>query len=124
MISVKVKGNFNKTTDFLKRNQKIKIKNLSRLAQEGVEALQALTPVDTGLTQASWGYHIVNTNDEISITWTNSNLTKEGTPIAILLHYGHATRNGGYVMGTEYINEALKPVFDRIADDVWKEVTR
>lgn len=124
LISIKVKGNFDKTTDFLKRNQKIKVPNLEKLAKEGVEALAAMTPVDTGLTQASWGYEISQKDGNISITWTNSNLTKNGIPIVILLHYGHATKDGGYVKGSEFIDEALQPVFKRIADEVWKEVNK
>lgn len=122
MIQIKVSGDFKNTEKFLAGNSKVRINNLESLAKEGVEALAANTPVDTGLTQASWGYDIKQTDSEISITWTNSSVTSSGIPIAILLHYGHATKNGGYVMGNEFINESLKPVFKRIADEVWKEV--
>ena len=123
-VSVKVKGDFKKTTKFLNNCKSIRVKNLERLAQEGVMALAAKTPVDSGIIQASWGYTIKDDKDGISITWTNDRLTDRGVPIVILLHYGHATRNGGYVKGTEFINEALEPIFKKIADEVWEEVTK
>ena len=88
----------------------------------GVAALQANTPVDSGATAASWDYRILATSRGLSIVWTNSN-DAGGTPVAILLQYGHGTGTGGYVVGRDYINPAIKPVFDRIANDVWKVVT-
>lgn len=123
MIKVKVGGSFKKTEAFLQRNKRMKFKSLDKYGKEGVQALAAATPVDTGLTAASWYYEIVQNKDTTSIVWKNSNVVN-GVPIAIILQYGHATRNGGYVQGTEYINSALRPVFEKIADSVWKEVTK
>lgn len=123
MIKVKVGGSFKKTEAFLQRNKKMKLSSLDKYGKEGVKALAAATPVDTGLTAASWYYEIEQDNKTTSIVWKNSNVV-DGTPIAIILQYGHATRNGGYVQGTEYINDALRPIFEKIADSVWKEVTK
>lgn len=123
MIKVKVGGSFKKTEAFLQRNKKMKFSSLDKYGKEGVQALEAATPVDTGRTAASWYYEIEQTDKTTSIVWKNSNVV-DGTPIAIILQYGHATRNGGYVQGTEYINSALRPIFDKIADAVWKEVTK
>ena len=88
----------------------------------GVSALESATPVDSGLTASSWDYEIHQSRNSAKIVWTNSNIN-QGVPIAIILQYGHGTRNGGYVQGRDYINPAIKPVFDRIAEGVWKEVT-
>lgn len=89
----------------------------------GVEALSKATPKNSGKTASSWFYEIQRDNSSWIITWKNSNINN-GVPIAIVLQYGHATRNGGYIEGIDYINPALKPVFERIADSAWKEVTR
>jgi hypothetical protein len=97
-------------------------RSLEQYAQEGVDALSAATPVDSNLTATSWGYEIKRSGRSYSITWTNTNIVN-GTPIAILLQYGHGTGTGGYVRGRDYINPALKPIFDKIADNVWKAVT-
>lgn len=86
-------------------------------------ALSAATPVDSGVTATSWSYEIIQNGSSISIVWNNSNV-QEGINIAIILQYGHGTRNGGYVSGRDYINPALKPIFDKMADAAWKEVTR
>lgn len=123
MISVKVRGDFKKTEQFLERNKKIRFKDLDKYGKQGVQALAAATPSDTGLTAASWYYEIVVTDSTTSIVWKNSNIV-DGVPIAVILEYGHATRNGGYVPPHPYINEALKPIFDKIADSAWKEVTK
>ena len=123
MISVKVRGDFKKTEQFLERNKKIRFKDLDKYGKQGVQALAAATPSDTGLTAASWYYEIVVTESTTSIVWKNSNIV-DGVPIAVILEYGHATRNGGYVPPHPYINEALKPIFDKIADSAWKEVTK
>lgn len=123
MIKVTLKGNYNNTTNFFKSiKEKRYLNTLNRYAQEGVDALVAATPRDTGTTAESWSYEIKITNDTVTIYWTNSN-SPYGVPVAVLIQYGHATRNGGYVQGIDYINPALKPVFDKIADRVWKEVT-
>jgi hypothetical protein len=88
-----------------------------------VEALSAATPVDTGLTASSWTYDIVQTKDSVTINFNNTNI-QNGCPIAVILQYGHGTRNGGWVQGRDYINPAIQPVFDKIANEAWKEVTR
>lgn len=97
-------------------------KVLDECAQRGVAALQAGTPKRTGLTAASWGYEIQVGSGVTTISWTNTNVTRDGDPIAILLQYGHGTGTGGYVAGLDYINPSIRPVFDEIADAVWKAV--
>lgn len=122
-IRVKHRGNFNKTEKFFKKAQKDEFfDRLDRYARMGVSALESATPVDSGLTASSWDYEIHQSRNSAKIVWTNSNIN-QGVPIAIILQYGHGTRNGGYVQGRDYINPAIKPVFDRIAEGVWKEVT-
>lgn len=96
--------------------------NIEAYAQKGVEALAAATPVDTGKTAASWSYEIQSKNDILTITWKNSN-EADGIPIVVLLYYGHGTPQGHYVKGRDFITPAIRPVFDEIADKVWKEVT-
>ncbi len=124
MIRFKSKGDWSKTTKFLQRNRKMGQNwNLDQYGQAGVDALQAATPVDTGLTANSWYYEITNTNEVVRITFNNSNI-QNGVPIAIILQYGHATRNGGWVEGRDYINPAIQPIFDKITETAWREVTR
>lgn len=123
VIKFKHRGNFNNTERFFKRAQKMDFfRNLEKYAQEGVAALSSATPVDSGLTAASWDYEIVKKKGSVSIYWTNSNINA-GVPIAVILQYGHGTNNGGYVQGRDYINPAIRPIFDKIADNAWKEVT-
>lgn len=123
MFSFESSGSLKKTENFLSRMRRDELFNsLERFAQEGVAALANATPFDTGLTSASWDYEIRKTRGSYSIIWTNS-YNVDGRPIAILLQYGHGTGTGGYVQGRDYINPAMKPVFDRIADNVWKAVT-
>lgn len=123
MIKVTHKGSFNNTTKFFKSmKEKQYLHTLHRYGQEGVDALSAATPRDTGTTANSWSYEVRQGRNEVSIYWTNSN-APNGVPVAVLIQYGHATRNGGYVQGIDYINPALKPIFDKIANDIWKEVT-
>lgn len=122
MITVKVKGSFAKTEAFLKKASKMQIcAILNKYGAKGVEALSKNTPVDTGLTAESWSYEIVETGSGYKIYWKNSNIV-DGVPIAIILQYGHGTGTGGYVQGRDYINPALQPVFDELADSAWKEV--
>lgn len=122
VIRVNQKGDFSKTFRFLRKlKQKKFIKKLNEYGRMGVEALSAATPVRSGLTAASWGYILEYNGDNISIIWTNTN-NNHGVYIAVLLQYGHGTRNGGYVVGRDYINPAMQPVFDKIADDAWLEV--
>lgn len=123
MIKIKQSGNFNNTERFFKRAQKMDFyKNLEKYAREGVTALASATPVDSGKTAASWGYEIQKRHGKVSIYWTNSNINN-GVPIAVILQYGHGTNNGGYVQGRDYINPAIRPIFDKIAENAWKEVT-
>lgn len=98
------------------------LENLNRYGQEGVDALTAATPRDTGTTAESWSYEIKRTNNSVTIYWNNSN-APYGVPVAVLIQYGHATRNGGYVQGIDYINPALKPIFEKMAENIWREVT-
>lgn len=123
MITLTTKGDLSKTDKFLDKLLKRDIySKLEVYAQRGVEALAAATPKRSGLTAASWIYEIDRSPNAINITWKNTNVNKSAN-IAILIQYGHGTRNGGYVRGIDYINPALKPVFDEIAESVWKEVT-
>ena len=123
MIVIKQSGSFKNTERFLSRESKLNVRNvLERYGKQGVAALASATPVDSGLTANSWGYEVHVSKNSYSIVWTNSNIVN-GVPIAILLQYGHATKNGGYVQGRDYINPAIRPIFDRIAEELWKEVT-
>ena len=124
MISFRHKGNLSKTTNFLERVRKtVKGIDLDKYGQLGVSALASATPVDTGLTANSWYYDIVSSNETTTINFNNSNI-QNGVPIAIILQYGHGTRNGGWVAGKYYINPAIQPIFDKIAEDAWREVTK
>ena len=124
MITFRQKGDFSKLTRFLERaKETIRLGNLDKYGREGVAALASATPIDSGKTASSWYYKIENKNGYASINFCNSNINK-GVPIAIILQYGHGTRNGGYVQGRDYINPAIRPVFDKIADDAWREVTK
>ena len=123
VITFHHKGNFQKTDTFLKKaKQGDYFRSLEKFAQEGVNALASATPIDSGKTAASWDYTISRSKGSVSITWTNSNIN-DGVNIAVIIQYGHGTRNGGYVQGRDYINPAIRPVFDKIAENVWKEVT-
>ena len=125
MIGVSSKGNFDKTNTFLNKLQSKEIYSvLDRYGDLGVQALSLNTPKDTGLTSESWSYRINRDKGSTSIEWYNSNATRQGTPIVILLQYGHGTGNGGYVMGQDFINPAIRPIFESIAEAVWKEVVR
>lgn len=124
MIKIKHRGSFNHIKAFFDRAKKLKIEEvLSKYGREGVDALSAATPIDTGITASSWSFKIEVTRRGYSISWHNSNVVNE-VPIAIILQYGHATRNGGYVQGRDYINPSLRPIFDKISDAVWREVTK
>ena len=124
MISFRQKGDFSKLTRFLERAKNlVHLSDLDRYGREGVAALASATPVDTGKTAASWYYDIKINKESASITFNNSNI-QNGVPIAIILQYGHGTRNGGWVEGRDYINPVIKPIFDKIAEEAWKEVTK
>ena len=124
MIRFRHVGDFEKTTKFLKKASTSNITEiLHRYGQEGVVALATATPVDSGKTASSWSYEIVPTDGGVSIRWNNTNVNN-GVNIAVILQYGHGTGTGGYVQGRDYINPALRPIFDKIADGAWKEVTK
>ena len=122
IIVFKQKGNFKKTRKFLKRCSNLQLDDLlDKYGKEGVEALARATPKDTGKTAAGWSYAVHKSDGRITITWSNSNIV-DGVPIAVILQYGHGTRNGGYVEGVDYINPAMRPIFERIAQRAWGEV--
>lgn len=124
MITFRHKGDFSKLTKFLEKAKNVvRIGDLDKYGREGVAALAAATPVDSGLTASSWSYEIVHKDGSVSITFNNSNI-QNGVPIAVILQYGHGTRNGGWVQGRNYINPAIQPVFDKIANNAWREVTK
>ena len=124
MISFEQKGDFSNTEKFLKRMQKRDMyKNLNIYGQRGCDALRKATPKDTGLTADSWRYEIKISKNDVRIIWSNLNI-QNGIPIAVILQYGHATGTGGYVQGIDYINPAIKPIFDDISEKVWKEMKR
>lgn len=124
MISFRQKGDFSKLTNFLERAKEVvKLGELDRYGREGVEALSSATPKDSGLTAESWYYEIVRGKGSVKISFHNSNIN-DGVPIAIILQYGHGTNNGGWVEGRDYINPAIQPIFDKIAEDAWREVTK
>lgn len=124
MIKFTHRGDFDKMERFLRGYGKLNFKRLlESYGQEGVRALAAATPIDTGLTASSWSYQITISSSSFSISWTNSNV-QDGVPIAIILQYGHGTGTGGYVQGRDYINPAIQPIFDKIADEIWEEVGR
>lgn len=125
MITIHQRGNFEHLNGFLEQCLNIfKMGDLDKYGEEGVRELEAATPRDTGLTASSWSYEIVRDDKGVAIVFNNSNLTKMGVPVAILLQMGHATGGGGYVQGIDYINPALRPVFQHMADEAWREVTK
>ena len=124
MISFRHKGDFSKLTRYLQRTGKGSyLAYLDKYGREGVKALQSATPVDTGLTANSWYYKIEESKGSVSIVFLNSNI-QNGVPIAVILQYGHGTRNGGWVEGRDYINPTIQPIFDKIANEAWREVTK
>lgn len=124
MITFRHKGDFSKTTKFLENiKHGLNLSIFDKYGREGVDALASATPVDTGLTANSWYYKVENKKGSVSINFCNSNI-QNGVPIAIILQYGHGTRNGGWVDGMDYINPAIQPIFNRIANDAWEEVIR
>ena len=124
MISFRQKGDFSKLTRFLERaKEAVKIGDLDKYGRQGVAALASATPIDSGETASSWYYEIENNKESATITFYNSNV-QNGVPIAIILQYGHGTRNGGWVEGRDYINPAIQPIFDQIVDDAWREVNK
>lgn len=123
MLSVTVSGHFDRTEGFLARLLRTDIRSkLEVIGKQGVSALTALTPKDSGTTASAWGYVVEGRNGVWSLSWTNSNINK-GVPIAIILEHGHATGTGGWVRGRSYIPRALRPIIDKLADEAWKVVT-
>ena len=124
MITFRQKGDFSKLTRYLERvKEVIRRGDLDKYGRAGVAALVSATPIDTGLTASSWYYKIEHSNGSAVISFHNSNI-QNGVPIAIILQYGHGTGTGGWVEGRDYINPAIRPIFDAIANDAWREVTR
>lgn len=124
MISIKQKGNFKKLSSFLEKGKEVfNIGILDKYGREGVAALTAATPKKTGKTSQSWSYEISRKNGSVALEFKNSNRVN-GVPIAIILQYGHATGNGGYVQGIDYINPALRPIFNKLAEEAWREVRK
>ena len=124
MITFKSKGDFSKATRWFERVKvNAKPNDLNKYGKAGVEALASATPVDSGKTAESWSYEIRNQNGKTTISFINTNIV-DYVPIAIILQYGHATGTGGWVEGIDYINPAIRPIFEKIADDAWKEVTK
>lgn len=123
MITFRQKGDFSKLNHYFEKlKEGIKIGDLDKYGRAGVEALSNATPKDTGQTVSSWYYEIKRSNGSVSIQFKNSNV-HEGVPIAVILQYGHGTGTGGWVEGRDYINPAIQPIFDAIANNAWKEVT-
>lgn len=125
MISVKQKGTFNNVIAFLEKYKSLDYESLLMpYAKKGIEALKRATPVKTGKTANSWSYEIEKTMDGVTISWKNSNTTNEGIPIVLLIVYGHATNRGYYIKGNDFISPTIKPIFEDIAVNAWKEVNR
>lgn len=124
MITIRQKGNFKKVTGYLERiKEGINLGILNKYGQRGVDALMTATPKDSGVTAKSWYYKIEHDKGIAKIGFYNSNIN-EGVPIAIILQYGHGTRNGGYVVGRDYINPAVQPIFDDIVREAWEGIRR
>lgn len=123
-IKLRARGDFSKTDRFFAKLRKETPDSiLYRYGEKGVAALRSATPVDTGLTASSWYYEIIREQNRVKLQFRNSNVQNGWVPVAIILQYGHATRNGGWVEGRDYINPAIQPIFDQMAKDAWKEVT-
>ena len=123
-ISFKTKGDFKKTEKFLKKSLgKDYISIMKQYGELGVAQLRAASPVDTGLMASSWRYEITQKGSSISLEFHNDDV-EHGRNVAILVQYGHALKNGYYVQGRDFINPALQPIFDDLAEKAWKEVTR
>lgn len=123
-ITFTSKGDWSKTTDWLKRdNKQVIMDALNKCGEAGVEALKQNTPVDTGRLASSWYYTVEATDKKATITWSNSDI-ENGLNVALLVEYGHGTKSGYYIEGRDFIRPAIRPIFDQLADTVWKEVTK
>lgn len=124
MFSISERGDLKNTMKFLtKALTNEPYENLKKYGERGVKALREATPKDSGITADSWSYEIIREKGSVSIRWNNSNINN-GVPIAVILQYGHATRNGGWVEGRDYINPAVRPIFDEMAKEIWREATK
>ena len=124
MISFRQKGDFSKLNRYLEKvKASARLSILDKYGREGVAALASATPIDSGETANSWFYEISHDNGSATITFCNSNIN-QGVPIAIILQYGHGTGTGGWVEGRDYINPAIQPIFDKIVEEAWREVTK
>lgn len=122
-ISWTSSGDFKRTQAFLDRMTRLDLKTrLSRYGDQGLSALRAATPVDSGLAANSWSYEVETNSNGFSLTWKNFDV-ENGFPVAIMINHGYSTGTGGFVAGRNYINPAIQPVFDRIVNEIWKEVT-
>lgn len=123
-VTISNKGDFAKTFNFLNSSKNINIDSiLDKYGKQGVSLLASSTPIDSGLTAQSWSYVIEKSKGKTSIIWKNTNVVN-GVNIAVILQYGHGTKNGGYVQGRDYINPVIQPIFDRMTEEIWKEVTK
>jgi hypothetical protein len=123
MVSFEHSGSFKHMESFLKSMLKLEIKHiLEQYGQKGIAALASAIPTDSGKAAASWGYEVKQAKSGCAIFWTNSD-NENGFPVAVMIQYGYGTGTGGYVQGRDYINPAIQPIFDKIAEQVWKEVT-
>lgn len=124
MISIRSKGSFSRSKRLLKKMSQAEIeKALAAYGERGVALLSSATPIRSGLTANSWSYEIENSGGSARIVWTNSNIVGEKYNLAVLIQYGHGTGTGGYVTGIDYINPTLRPLFEEMANSIWKEVT-
>lgn len=124
VVTVKIKSDLPKLKRLLDKMNNSNVQRIfDKYGQIGVEELSAATPVDSGVTASCWSYEVHHDSNSVSLQFFNSNENK-GVPIAVILQYGHGTGTGGWVQGRDYINPALRPVFDRLAEEVWREVSR
>lgn len=123
MIRLNVKGSTKRTEALLRRNTKLHVTGLDTLGVQGVNALAEATPMNTGITAASWDYKLIEESGKTRLVFVNNNVVNGWYNVALMLQYGHATRNGGYVQGRDYINPAIQPIFDSVASKIWRTVT-
>jgi len=124
MLTFRQSGDFGKTTRFLVNAANRDVRSVLRsYGSRGLRALESATPVDTGLTASSWEFSCFQSKNSFGITWRNTNRAPGSAPVAILLQYGHVSRDGSFVRGVDYINPALRPIFESLANELWREVT-
>ena len=124
IVNLQASGSFKHTSSFFDRVlHRDFYRNLSKYGQQGVDALKSVTPIDTGETAASWTYSVYFNKDTIKISWYNNNQS-ERVPVVVLLQYGHATRDGRFIRGLDFVNPAIRPIFEEMSESIWKEVTK